>query len=105
MTEELRRRFRYLAHLPLTTTFTLVELNLADDFLSESTLQHFAGKFCLFSNNALINNSFSADFAKREEARQRKAKEEKRQQTQAERWERAVMLDPSKFKFFGKAYQ
>lgn len=38
----------------------------------------------------------SGEFSKREDVRQRKAKEEKRQQTQAERWERAVMMDPSK---------
>lgn len=55
MTEELRRRFRYLAHLPLTTTFTLVELKIPRDLLAEETVQQFAGKFWLGQFNSKLN--------------------------------------------------
>lgn len=43
MTEDLRRRYRYLAHLPLTTMFNLVEMKFADGIVSPEALEHFSG--------------------------------------------------------------
>ena len=42
--KELRRRFRYLRHLPLTCEFAICELDLKPSVLSWETLNHFKGK-------------------------------------------------------------
>ena len=42
--KELRRRFRYLRHLPLTCEFAICELDLRPPVLSWETLNHFKGK-------------------------------------------------------------
>ena len=42
--KELRRRFRYLRHLPLTCEFAICELDLKPPVLSWETLNHFKGK-------------------------------------------------------------
>ncbi|GFR67102.1 RING finger protein 10-like, partial [Elysia marginata] len=62
MTEEMRKRLRYLNHIPLTTEFHVVELKIKPPVLSKETLKH-----------------FQPDFDKRRKFRQRKAKEEKKQ--------------------------
>eukprot|EP00041_Stephanoeca_diplocostata_P022931 m.555022 g.555022 ORF g.555022 m.555022 type:complete len:1039 (+) comp22179_c1_seq5:75-3191(+) len=65
MTDELRRRFRYLAHLPVGCEFFLVELDLRQ-CLSAATMAHFA-----------------KDFEARKTARRRRAADEKRHERQA----------------------
>lgn len=54
-TEELRRRLRYLCHLPLTCPFELAEIELKPPLVSKEVLQAFHGdhfsffiKFLLF---------------------------------------------------------
>ena len=42
MSEENRKRFKYLSHLPLHSEFKIVELELGEPVLSEHTLQTFA---------------------------------------------------------------
>ncbi|XP_033747889.1 RING finger protein 10-like [Pecten maximus] len=61
MTEDLRKRLRYLGHLPLTCEFQVAELAIKPPVLSKDTL-----KF------------FSEDIEKRRRTRQRKHREEKR---------------------------
>lgn len=61
VTEELRKRLRYLSHLPLTCGFEVVELSLKPPLVSKDTLKHFAD-----------------DIEKRRRLRQRKARDEKR---------------------------
>ncbi|XP_028400700.1 RING finger protein 10-like [Dendronephthya gigantea] len=58
-TEELRRRFRYLRHLPLTCEFAICEIDLKPPTVSWETLQY-----------------FKDDIRKRHLQRQKKAKEE-----------------------------
>lgn len=41
--QEIRRRHRYLAHLPLTCEFSMCELALQPPILSKVTLDTFAG--------------------------------------------------------------
>ncbi|CAB3984535.1 RING finger 10, partial [Paramuricea clavata] len=60
-TEELRRRFRYLRHLPLTCEFVICELDLKQPVVSWGTLSYFKDDLC-----------------KRRLRRQKKAKEEAR---------------------------
>ena len=43
MTEEIRRRFRYLNHLPITCEFALCELALEPPTVSEATLDYYHG--------------------------------------------------------------
>ncbi|XP_060076301.1 E3 ubiquitin-protein ligase RNF10-like [Ylistrum balloti] len=61
MTEDLRKRLRYLGHLPLTCEFQVVELAIKPPIISKETL-----KF------------FSDDIEKRRRMRQRKHREERR---------------------------
>lgn len=42
--QEVRRRHRYLAHLPLTCEFSICELALQPPILSKETLDTFAGR-------------------------------------------------------------
>ena len=42
--QEIRRRHRYLAHLPLTCEFSICELALQSPVLSKETLDTFAGE-------------------------------------------------------------
>lgn len=63
MTEDIRHRLRYMVHLPLTSNFSVCELDLKPPVLSEETL--------------LL---FQDDFLKRKKARDRKLKEEKRRE-------------------------
>ena len=43
MTEELRRRLRYLQHLPVTCQFEVAELQLNPPLVSKETIEHFKG--------------------------------------------------------------
>ncbi|XP_022341195.2 E3 ubiquitin-protein ligase RNF10-like [Crassostrea virginica] len=61
MTEELRKRLRYLAHLPLTSEFQVAELDLRPPILSRETL-----------------NCFADDIEHRKRLRQKKMRLEKR---------------------------
>ncbi|XP_053360165.1 RING finger protein 10 [Clarias gariepinus] len=65
--EDVRRRHRYLSHLPLTCEFGICELNLQPPVLSKETL-----------------DSFSDDLERRRRARQKKARDEKRREKRIE---------------------
>lgn len=67
VTEEVRRRHRYLAHLPLTCEFSICELALQPPVVSRETL-----------------DSFADDLEKRKRLRQKKARDEKRRERRIE---------------------
>lgn len=67
VTEEIRRRHRYLAHLPLTCEFSICELALQPPVLSQETLDMFAD-----------------DLEKRKRLRQKKVRDEKRREKRIE---------------------
>lgn len=63
MTEELRKRFRYLQHLPVTCQFEIAEIQLNEPIVSRETLAEFKDQI-----------------ESRRKKRQRRAKEEKRRE-------------------------
>ncbi|XP_035392054.1 RING finger protein 10 isoform X1 [Electrophorus electricus] len=65
--EDVRRRHRYLSHLPLTCEFSICELDLQPPVLSKETL-----------------DSFSDDLEKRKRLRQKKVRDEKRRERRIE---------------------
>ncbi|RXM96250.1 RING finger protein 10 [Acipenser ruthenus] len=65
--EEVRRRHRYLSHLPLTCEFSICELALQPPLLSKETL-----------------DAFADDLEKRRHFRQKKAREERRRERRIE---------------------
>ncbi|KAM4576937.1 E3 ubiquitin-protein ligase RNF10 [Odontesthes bonariensis] len=67
VTEDIRRRHRYLAHLPLTCEFSICELALQPPVLSKETL-----------------DTFADDLEKRKRLRQKKARDEKRREKRIE---------------------
>lgn len=67
VTESVRRRLRYLQHLPLTCEFQVVELQLQPPFVSPATCDLFA-----------------AEVEKRRRTRNRKAREERRREKRIE---------------------
>ncbi|KAM9811129.1 LOW QUALITY PROTEIN: E3 ubiquitin-protein ligase RNF10 [Neosynchiropus ocellatus] len=67
VTEEIRRRHRYLAHLPLTCEFSICELALQPPTLSKETL-----------------DTFADELEKRKRLRQKKARDEKRRERRIE---------------------
>lgn len=67
MNEDVRKRLRYLNHIPLTCEFHVVELRFQPPLISRETLQH-----------------FQPEFDKRRKARLRKKKEEKERARQQE---------------------
>ncbi|XP_058492748.1 RING finger protein 10 [Solea solea] len=67
VTEEVRRRNRYLAHLPLTCEFSICELALQPPVISKETLETFAD-----------------ELEKRKRLRQKKARDEKRREKRIE---------------------
>ncbi|XP_076020790.1 E3 ubiquitin-protein ligase RNF10 [Genypterus blacodes] len=67
VTEEIRRRHRYLAHLPLTCEFSICELALQPPVLSKETM-----------------DTFADDLEKRKRLRQKKARDEKRRERRIE---------------------
>ncbi|XP_072271601.1 E3 ubiquitin-protein ligase RNF10 [Pyxicephalus adspersus] len=67
VTEEVRRRHRYLCHLPLTCEFSICEMVLGPPAVSEQTLAY-----------------FSDEVEKRKKLRQRKARDERRREKRIE---------------------
>lgn len=67
VTEDIRRRHRYLAHLPLTCEFSICELALQPPIISKETL-----------------DTFADDLEKRKRLRQKKARDEKRREKRIE---------------------
>uniref|UniRef100_A0A668AIW2 E3 ubiquitin-protein ligase RNF10 n=1 Tax=Myripristis murdjan TaxID=586833 RepID=A0A668AIW2_9TELE len=67
VTEEIRRRHRYLAHLPLTCEFSICELALQPPILSKETL-----------------DTFADDLERRKRLRQKKVRDEKRREKRIE---------------------
>ncbi|XP_068460591.1 E3 ubiquitin-protein ligase RNF10 [Clinocottus analis] len=67
VSEDIRRRHRYLAHLPLTCEFSICELALQPPILSKETL-----------------DTFADDLEKRKHLRQKKARDEKRREKRIE---------------------
>ncbi|XP_061586321.1 RING finger protein 10 [Cololabis saira] len=67
VTEDIRRRHRYLGHLPLTCEFSICELALQPPILSKETL-----------------DTFADDLEKRKRLRQKKARDEKRREKRIE---------------------
>ncbi|XP_072002237.1 E3 ubiquitin-protein ligase RNF10 isoform X2 [Engystomops pustulosus] len=67
VTEEVRRRHRYLCHLPLTCEFSICEMSLGPPAVSQETLAYFAD-----------------EVEKRKRQRQRKARDERRREKRIE---------------------
>ncbi|XP_056386214.1 RING finger protein 10 [Hyla sarda] len=67
VTEEVRRRHRYLCHLPLTCEFSICEMSLGPPAVSQETLTY-----------------FSDEVEKRKRQRQRKARDERRREKRIE---------------------
>jgi hypothetical protein len=63
MSDELRRRLRYLQHLPLTCEFRIVELEFDNQLISESTL-----------------DAFKEEVIRRQKVRGKRAREERRRE-------------------------
>ncbi|KRY14869.1 RING finger protein 10 [Trichinella patagoniensis] len=91
MTRELRRKYRYLCHLPLGTNFSLVEVKLQSGIVSDQTL-----------------NMFEEKFIRRMLAREKRLADEERLSRDALAWERKVFFDkksistPSAVQSFGE---
>ncbi|XP_077378386.1 E3 ubiquitin-protein ligase RNF10 [Festucalex cinctus] len=67
VTEEIRRRHRYLSHLPLTCEFSICELSLQPPILSKETM-----------------DTFADELEKRKRLRLKKARDEKRREKRIE---------------------
>lgn len=67
VTEEVRRRHRYLCHLPLTCEFSICEMSLGPPAVSQETLAY-----------------FTDEVEKRKRQRQRKARDERRREKRIE---------------------
>ncbi|KRZ33116.1 RING finger protein 10 [Trichinella pseudospiralis] len=76
MTRELRRKYRYLCHLPLGTNFSLVEVELQSGIVSDQTL-----------------NMFEEKFIRRMLAREKRLADEERLSRDALAWERKVLFN------------
>ncbi|XP_018561476.1 RING finger protein 10 [Anoplophora glabripennis] len=74
MTEELRKRLRYLQHLPVTCQFEVAEIQLRQPVIKKETIEHFQEQIEL-----------------RRKKRQRRAKEEKRREKRIEAEENRKM--------------
>jgi len=59
MTEELRKRLRYLDHLPITCQFQVVEIDLGEPTISTTTRMFFRGEL-IFSNSYYCKNHQSS---------------------------------------------
>ena len=75
MCADLRERYRHLAHLPMGTTFTFVEMQLDRHLLSATTVDKFA-----------------AEFSRRARERANRARQETRRAERAEKWSKHMML-------------
>ncbi|KRY42570.1 RING finger protein 10 [Trichinella spiralis] len=95
MTHELRRKYRYLCHLPLGTNFSLVEVKLQSGIVSDQTLNMFEG-------------DEEEKFIRRMLAREKRLADEERLSRDALAWERKVFFDkksistPSVVQSFGE---
>ncbi|KRZ18723.1 RING finger protein 10, partial [Trichinella zimbabwensis] len=91
MTRELRRKYRYLCHLPLGANFSLVEVELQSGIVSDQTL-----------------NMFEEKFIRRMLAREKRLADEERLSRDALAWERKVLFNkkiistPSVVQSFGE---
>ncbi|XP_039265012.2 E3 ubiquitin-protein ligase RNF10-like [Styela clava] len=88
MTEELRKRHKYLSHLPLSCEYRIVELDLHSPIISEETLQEFEGQI-----------------KQRKVNRQRKEREENASRRKAEIQERQRLQDFIRSQSSGQSYQ
>ncbi|KRX21385.1 RING finger protein 10 [Trichinella nelsoni] len=104
MTHELRRKYRYLCHLPLGTNFSLVEVKLQSGIVSDRTLNMFeVSCFGLHKVAMLLEK-----FIRRMLAREKRLADEERLSRDALAWERKVFFDkksistPSVVQSFGE---
>ncbi|KAG5871999.1 hypothetical protein JTB14_030841 [Gonioctena quinquepunctata] len=74
MTEELRKRLRYLQHLPVTCQFEVAEIQLRQPIVTKDTIEHFQDQIEI-----------------RRKRRQRRSKEEKRREKRIEAEENRKM--------------
>lgn len=81
MTEELRKRLRYLQHLPVTCQFEVAEIQLSDSIVSRETLQYFHGKINKTSYRVFVLIFRILDQIEiRKKRRNKRAREEKRRE-------------------------
>uniref|UniRef100_A0A915L505 E3 ubiquitin-protein ligase RNF10 n=1 Tax=Romanomermis culicivorax TaxID=13658 RepID=A0A915L505_ROMCU len=80
MCPDVRKHYRYLGHLPLTSVFSLIEFKFdeSDGQVSKKTLE-----------------CFKDEFEKRDRFRARKLDQEKKQQERCQLWEKAVLHNAS----------
>lgn len=64
MTEVLRKRLKYLQHLPVTSQFEVVEIGLDPTVVSEEVLVKFKGKFSTFLRLVPVLTFFTSRGAK-----------------------------------------
>ncbi|KRZ94609.1 RING finger protein 10 [Trichinella sp. T8] len=108
MTRELRRKYRYLCHLPLGTNFSLVEVKLQSGIVSDQTLNMFEGKeeISCFGHHKVA--MLLEKFIRRMLAREKRLADEERLSRDALAWERKVFFDkksistPSVVQSFGE---
>lgn len=48
MNGELKKRFKYLEHLPVTSEFTMIEIDFTDPKMPQSILERFQGKLNMY---------------------------------------------------------
>ncbi|KRY42567.1 RING finger protein 10 [Trichinella spiralis] len=108
MTHELRRKYRYLCHLPLGTNFSLVEVKLQSGIVSDQTLNMFEGdeEVSCFGLHKVV--MLLEKFIRRMLAREKRLADEERLSRDALAWERKVFFDkksistPSVVQSFGE---
>ncbi|KRX78795.1 RING finger protein 10 [Trichinella sp. T6] len=104
MTRELRRKYRYLCHLPLGTNFSLVEVKLQSGIVSDQTLNMF--EVSCFGHHKVA--MLLEKFIRRMLAREKRLADEERLSRDALAWERKVFFDkksistPSVVQSFGE---
>lgn len=55
MTEELRKKLRYLQHLPITCQFEVAEIKLEEPAITKDTVEHFKGWVHTHTHIQLLN--------------------------------------------------
>lgn len=82
MTEDLRKRLKYLQHLPVTSQFDVVEIALDIPIVSAEVLAKFKGKKIVLNFYQLIAIfvKFSDELIHRQKQRQRRAREERQRE-------------------------
>jgi hypothetical protein len=88
MCAELRARYRHLAHLPIGTTFTFVEMRLDYQLLSKATVDKFAGK----RESLSLVYSGAEEFSRRSRERATRARHDTRRAERQQQWDRHVMF-------------